>query len=109
MSITLVKSATRHDLVGGEISGDAADPQLPVVDRMEDAEELVGPDLEVVELLDGSLGVLAVSVADEAEAAVRAGEVHHEAQFVDFTDLTRNSKLHPYYFDGRPSKSNKPL
>ena len=109
VSITLVKSATCHDLVGGEISGDAADPQFPVVDRMEDAEELVGPDLEVVELLDGSLGVLAVSVADEAEAAVRAGEVHHEAQFVDFTDLTRNSKLHPYYFDGRPSKSNKPL
>ena len=56
---------------------------------MEDAEELVGPDLVVVELLDGPLGVLALREADEAEAAVRAGEVHHEAQFVDFTDLNK--------------------
>ena len=68
VSITLVKSATCHDLVGGEISGDAADPQLPVVDRMEDAEELVGPDLEVVELPDGFLGVLRLAVSDVAVA-----------------------------------------
>ena len=92
---------TCHDLIGGEISRDAADPQLPVVDRVEDAEELVGPDFVVVELFDGPLGVLASRVADETEAAVRARKVHHETQFVNFANL--HHKVKHYIIQGGPS------
>ena len=40
--------------------------QLPVVHTLGHGQEVVGPDLKVIELLDGLLSVLLVAVADVA-------------------------------------------
>lgn len=69
--------------VGAIVRLEAADEEPAVVDAGQHADAVAAPDLVVVEVVDGALGVLQALVHDEGIAAVGAGEHHHEAQLVD--------------------------
>ena len=89
---------TYLDFLSGPVLGDPRDPEFPVVHGLDDAEELVGLDLEVVEHLDGGARLLALSVAHEEIAPVRPREVHHQPELVDLAGLHgETGDIYPTY------------
>ena len=95
------------DLLGGSVFGHPRNPQLSVIHRRNHANELSRPDLEVVHLIDGLFGLLALGEPDEQISAIGTGEVHHEAKLVDFSALQsenysvrtlRRKKIQSYSF-----------
>ena len=64
---------------------DSLDAELPVIDALSDGQRMAGSDVEVVELLDGQLGLLRVPVADVAVGSVGSTELDHQPQLEDLS------------------------
>ncbi len=64
---------------------DSLDAELPVVYALSDGQRMARSDVEVVELLDGLLGLLWVPVAYVAVGPVGSAELYHQPQFEDLS------------------------
>ena len=93
MSVFVVKPSTYLDLSGRSVHGQPVHPELPVVNRADDADELPRTNLEPVERLHGLPGVLFAGVADEEVAAVGLRKIEHQAELVDGPDLLEDGNL----------------